>query len=95
MNHRVASAAAALVAACLVAAPSSAAFAQSQTADAAPPGAAAASAQTAAAASAPLVTYLKHTKPPFMIDTTIASAELGMIGAAVSWPASMDGEAAR
>jgi hypothetical protein len=34
-----------------------------------------------AAASGPLVTYIKRTKPPYMIDMTIASAELGMIGA--------------
>ena len=29
----------------------------------------------------PLVTYVKRTKPPFLVDQTIAAAELGMIGA--------------
>ena len=56
--------------------------------DSAPAGPAAAPAQPAAdaapAPAGPLVTYVKHTKPPFMADTTIAAAELGMVGAIVS-----------
>jgi hypothetical protein len=61
-----------------------------------PPAAAPAQPPAAQAPSAPpadtgpVVGYIKHTKPPFMVDQTIASAELGMIGAAVSISAGHD-----
>lgn len=60
------------------AAPPESATAPSPAAGAPPQSAAA---DAAPSASGPLVGYMKHTKPPFMIDTTIAAAELGMIGA--------------
>jgi hypothetical protein len=65
-------------------------------ASAAPPAPAAAPAalppttDAAPGPSGPLVTYVKHTKPPFMIDTTIAANELGMIGALASIAAGHD-----
>ena len=61
-----------------------------------PPAAAPAQAPAAQPASAPaadagpVIGYIKHTKPPSLIDQTIASAEMGLIGAAVAISAGHD-----
>jgi len=42
------------------------------------------------APAGPLIAYVKRTKPPFLLDQTIAAAELGMIGAIAAISAGHD-----